>query len=114
MMNRSYALARADLIRTLTTYTGIATADGAVGGGTLIDTNLIDNPLVVPAAIPEKTILIMTGTSAGEDKGGVSFNNVTGAITLQGTGFNTQILAGTVYKILNISSIEIDVATIDS
>ncbi|MBA7663299.1 hypothetical protein ES703_71338 [subsurface metagenome] len=114
MMNRSYALARAELIRTLTAYTGITTADGAAGGGTLIDTNLIDNPLVVPAAIPEKSVLIMSGTSAGEDKGAATFNNANGTITLQGAGFNTQILRGTIYRILNISSVEIDVDEINT
>lgn len=114
MMDRGHALSRDELIRVLTAYTGIATTDGAVGGGTLIDANLINNPLVVPAAIPEKTILILTGTSAGEDKGAASFNNVNGTITLQGTGFNTQILAGTVYRILNISSVEIDVNIINT
>lgn len=111
-MDRGHALARDELIRVLTAYTGITTGIGGVGGTTIVDANLINNPLIVPAAIPEKTILIGSGPAAGEDKGAASFNNVTGAITLQGTGFSVQIPAGTIYRILNISSIEIDVANI--
>ncbi|KKL13872.1 hypothetical protein LCGC14_2521420, partial [marine sediment metagenome] len=102
------------LLRTLTAYSGITTGDGAGDGTTLVDTKLIDNALISPSGIPEKTILILSGDARGEDKGSVSFNNGTGAITLQGTGFSAQIKAGTIYRILNISSIEIDVANIDT
>lgn len=114
MTDIGYALARAELIRTLTAYSGITTSDGAADGTTLIDSNLIDSPVISENAIPEKTILIMSGDAIQQDKGASLFSNVTGTITLQGTGFGDQILAGTIYKILNISSIEIDVATIDT
>jgi len=114
MTSRGHALSREALIRTLTAYSGITTGDGAADGSTLVDSNLIDNAYISPSGIPEKTILILSGNARGEDKGSASFNNGTGAITLQGTGFSAQILAGTVYRILNISSIEMDVANIDS
>ena len=114
MTSFAYALARAELIRTLTAYSGIATADGAADGTTLIDTNLINSPIISASAIPEKAVLIMSGAAVGEDKGAASFNNVTGAIALQGTGFSAQIKAGTIYRILNISSVEIDVDTINT
>ncbi|MBA7468424.1 hypothetical protein ES707_03674 [subsurface metagenome] len=114
MVSRGHALSRDELIRTLTAYTGITTMDGAGDGTTLVDSNLIDNPYISPSGIPEKAVLIMSGNARGEDKGAVLFDNGTGTVTLQGTGFNAQILAGTIYRILNISSVEIDVANIDA
>jgi len=114
MTNRGHALSRDAIIRTLTAYSGITTADGAAGGTTLVDSNLIDNAFISPAGIPEKTVLILSGNARGEDKGSASFDNVTGEITLQGAGFGAQILAGTIYRILNISSTEIDVARIEA
>lgn len=105
MTSRGYALARAELIRALTAYSGIATADGAADGTTIVDSALIGKN----DFITEKTILIMSGPAAYEDKGAASFNNANGQITLQGTGFSTQITAGTIYRILNISSVEIEV-----
>ena len=107
MAGEAHALARDELIRALTAYSGVATADGAVGGTTIIDSNLIGRN----DFISKKAVLIMSGPAALEDKGAASFNNVTGAIALQ-SGFSAQITAGTVYRILNISSVEIDVATI--
>ncbi len=108
MTSLGYALARAELIRALTAYTGIATSDGAADGTTIIDSALIGKN----DFITEKTILIISGDAANEDKGAASFNTGNGTITLQGTGFNAQIKAGTIYRVLNISSIEIDVANI--
>jgi len=112
MVNRGHALSRDELIRTLTAYSGITTADGADDGTTLIDSNLIDNAYISPSGIPEKTILILSGDARGEDKPSSSFNNGTGAITLAGTGFSAQIMAGTIYRILNFSSAEADIAAL--
>ncbi|MBA7542344.1 hypothetical protein ES705_34665 [subsurface metagenome] len=100
MTNLAYALARAELIRALTAYTGITTADGAPDGSTIIDVNLKDNPSISASAIPEKTILIMSGAAIMEDKGAASFVNATGTITLE-TGFSAQIKVGTIFRILN-------------
>ena len=110
MTSRAHALAREALVRTLTAYSGITTADGAADGTTLIDDNLIGKN----DFITEKTILIMSGDAKEEDKGALSFNTGDGTITVQGTGFKSQIKAGTVYRILNISTTEIDVANIDA
>ena len=110
MTSMGYALARAELIRALTAYSGITTSDGAGDGTTLIDANLIDKN----DFITEKTILILSGDAAYEDKGAASFNNAIGQISLQGTGFSAQIKAGTIYRILNISTVEIDVANINT
>ena len=110
MVSKGHALAREALVRTLTAYSGITTADGAFDGTTMIDSTLIGRN----DFISEKTILIMSGDAANEDKGSLSFNSVTGEITLQGTGFSAQIKAGIIYKVLNISTVEIDVANIDA
>ena len=108
MTSKAHALAREALIRALTAYSGITTADGAGDGTTLIDINLIGRN----DFISEKTVLIMSGDAKDEDKGALSFNDVTGAITLRGTGVSAQIKAGIIFKILNISSVEVDVANI--
>ncbi|MBA7526487.1 hypothetical protein ES705_18649 [subsurface metagenome] len=111
MTSKGHALSRDALVRTLTSYQGITTADGAFDGtATLIDSNLIGRN----DFISEKTILIMSGDAKDEDKGATAFDNTDGKITLQGTGFKAQIKAGTVFRVLNISSIEIDVANIDA
>ncbi|MBA7525673.1 hypothetical protein ES705_17826 [subsurface metagenome] len=108
MTSQGYALAREELIRALTAYSGITTFDGATDGTTLVDSNLIGRN----DFITEKAILIMSGDAQYEDKGAASFNNANGTITLQGTGFSAQIVAGTIYRILNISSVEVDVEAI--
>ncbi len=113
-MSKGHALSRDALIRTLTAYRGITTEHGEGDGTTLVDSNLKDNALIAPTSIPEKTILIMTGDARGEDKGATDFDNSDGKITLQGNGFSHQIKAGTIFRILNISSIEIDVANINT
>ena len=110
MTSKGHALSRDALIRTLTAYSGITTEDGEANGTTLVDSNLIGRN----DFISEKTILIMSGDAKDEDKGATSFDNSDGKITLQGTGFNHQIKAGTIFRVLNISSIEIDVARIEA
>jgi len=110
VMHRGHALSRDELVRVLVSYTGITTANGAADGTTLIDSNLIGSNDYVT----EKTILIDSGAAQREDKGAISFNALTGQITLQGTGFSAQILQGTLFRIINISSIEVDVAAIDT
>ena len=101
MTSFGHALARAELIRVLTAYSGITTADGAGDGSTLIDTNLIGRNDFVAG----KVILIMSGTARDEDRGALSFVPGTGIITVI-SPFNTQILAGTAFRIINISSVE--------
>ncbi len=109
MTSKGHALSRDALVRTLTSYQGITTADGAFDGtATLIDSNLIGRN----DFISEKTILIMSGDAKDEDKGATAFDKTDGKITLQGTGFKAQIKKGTVFRVLNISTVEIDVANI--
>jgi len=108
MTSKGYALARAALVRALTAYSGITTEDGLGNGTTLVDSNLIGRN----DFITEKTILIMSGDAKDEDKGASGFTSGDGKITLQGTGFSAQIKAGTIFRVLNISTVEMDVANI--
>jgi len=105
--DRHHALAREAILAALTAYTGITTADGAGDGSTLIDANLIG----LNDFITGKTILIGSGDGYREDSGALSFNNANGTITLS-VPFSSQIAAGTLFRILNVSTIEADVAAI--
>jgi hypothetical protein len=75
----------------------------------IVDANLIGRNDFITG----KTLLIMSGDAAYEDKGAASFDNTTGIITPV-SGFSAQIKAGTLYKILNISSVEVNVKNIDT
>ena len=102
MQNRGHALSRDELVRTLTAHQGITSADGAADGTTLIDSSLVGRNDFVTG----KTILIMFGDARDEDLGAVGFAPATGTITVEPAGFSAQIVAGTVFRILNISSVE--------
>jgi len=106
--SRGYALSRYELVRVLTAYQGITTADGAADGSTLIDSTLIGRNDFVTG----KTILIMFGDAQDEDLGAVGFASGTGTITVEPVGFSAQIVAGTIFRILNISSVETRLAII--
>lgn len=108
-MGKHHALARAAILAALTAYTGVTTADGAGDGSTLVDANLID----ANDFISNKTILIGSGDGNREDSGASSFDALTGTITVV-TPFSAQIKAGTIYRVLNISTVEIDVDRIDT
>ncbi|GAI97664.1 unnamed protein product, partial [marine sediment metagenome] len=68
--------------------------------------------------ITEKTILIMSGDAQYEDRGALSFVNshpatITVASAFKDSAGNpAQIKAGTIFRVLNISSVEIDVVAI--
>ncbi len=110
VQNRHYALAREAILRSLVAYTGITTADGA----TPANNTLICNALIGSNDyISNKAILILSGNSRGEDSGASGFVAGSGTITVV-SPFNSQILAGTLFMVLNISSIEIDVAAINT
>ena len=98
MTMQSHALSRAELIRVLTSYTGITTNDGAAAANTLIDTNLIGRNDFVTG----KTILLGSGLAQDEEMGAAAFDTLTGVITLAG-GVSSQILAGTIFRVLNFA-----------
>jgi len=96
-MNKAHALARAELIRVLTAYSGITTAAGAADGSTLEDNNLIG----VNDFVTNKTILIMSGAANYETQAAAIFDPLTGVITVDPV-FSGQIAVGTIFRILNI------------
>ena len=108
--NKHHALAREAILAALTAYTGITTADGATpANNTLICADLKGKN----DFISEKTILIGSGDTALEDSGASSFDSLTGTITVV-SAFSAQIKAGVLFSVLNISTVEIDVATINT
>jgi len=108
MENRGHALGRYELLRVLTAYQGITTANGAADGSTLIDSNLVGRNDFVTG----KTILIMFGNALDEDLGAVGFAPLTGTISVEPVGFKSQIVAGVTYRILNLSSVETKISVI--
>lgn len=98
MTSQGYALARAELIHAITAYGGITTADGAVAGNTLIDAALIGSN----DFLTNKTLLLMSGLAQYETVGISAFNSATGQIALV-SGVSSQILRGTIFRVLNIS-----------
>jgi len=111
MVSKGHALARDELIRVLTVYQGVATANGAADGSTLIDSGLIG----VNDYITSKTILIMSGAAINETARATVFNPANGQITVD-PAFNAQITTGTLFRIINLSagsslSIIIDIIT---
>jgi len=109
MANKGHALARDELVRALVAYTGTTTDDGNAGGTTLQDRHLIGSNDFVS----NKTILIDSGDAKLEDSGAVSFAPLTGIITVS-DAFSAQIKAGTTFRILNISTVEVDVDVINT
>lgn len=104
-MNKHHALAREAILASLTAYTGITTADGATpANNTLICADLIGKNDFITG----KTILIGSGDGDREDSGALDFAPLTGTITVV-TPFSAQIKQGTFFRVLNISTVEIDV-----
>jgi hypothetical protein len=99
MVSQAYDLAREELLRMLASYRGFTTNDGAPGGNTLIDTNLIGSNDFITG----KTILLESGLSMFESSGASGFVPGTGQITVAPV-FSSQVLANTIFYVLNASS----------
>jgi len=97
MANKGHALSRDELIRILTAYSGWTTTNGAADGSTLIDNKLIGRNQFVP----NKTILIGSGDARDETQRATVFDDTTGEITVD-PPFNAQIVAGTLFRIINL------------
>ena len=97
MTGKGHALARDELIRVLTVYTGFTTTAGAADGSTLLDSKLIG----VNDFITNKTILIMSAAARYETKQATVFDDITGTITVDPV-LSAQIAVGTLFKIINI------------
>jgi len=98
MVGEGFALSREELVRTLTAYSGITTADGASGGTSLICSDLIGETFLTRH---NKSILIMSGDAQYETAGIESFVSGTGEIIFT-EALSTQIVAGVSFRVLNI------------
>lgn len=96
MAGEGFALAREELIRTLTAYSGITTADGSSNKNTLIDSALIGKNDFLTG----KSILIMSGDAQYETTGISVFSSTTGEITF-GAALSARIVAGISFRVLN-------------
>lgn len=99
MVMPSHPLSRDELVSTLTSVNSLTTTVGAAGGLSLIDSTLIG---AGAASVLGKTILILSGTAAGQRAIATAFNNATGEIT-PNKAFSAQILAGVIYRLLNLA-----------
>jgi len=98
-MNRHHALARDALLRALSVFQGVTTADGNVGGTTLFCDALIG----CNDFLTNKTILLESGLAIFEDSGATAFNPATGEITVS-PAFSSRVLTGTSFYVLNGAS----------
>lgn len=96
------ALGRAEILRLLSSFDGITTADGNAGGTTLFCSQLIGT-LPTNDFITNKVIYIDTGARASESQVAAAFNPLTGQITIS-PAFSGQILAGVHFYVLNAAS----------
>lgn len=97
--NKHHALDVDPILRALSSFYGVTTTDGNVGGTTLICDVLIGSN----DFISDKTILLQSGPSIFEDAGATAFNPVNGQITVS-PAFSAQVLAGVEFYVLNSSS----------
>jgi uncharacterized membrane protein len=95
-MTMSHPLARDEQIRAITVFNGWATANGNVGGTTIVDTKLVG----VNDYVTNKAVLIMSGACKWELQRVASFVAGTGTITVN-AAFSAQITSGVLYKLLN-------------
>lgn len=101
VMGRSlhHALDRDPILRAISSYYGITTTDGNVGGTTLICAALVGSN----DFITDKAILLESGLAIYEDAGATGFDPATGTITVN-PAFGSRVLAGTAFYVLNIIS----------
>jgi len=97
--NSHNALDRDVILRALSCFFGVTTADGNVGGTTLICNALIG----LNDFLTNKAIIIQSGNKIFQDSGVTGFNNVTGAITVS-PAFSSQVTEGTAFYVLNGAS----------
>jgi hypothetical protein len=109
MVDRSHALARDELVHTLSAYKGYATSDGSPGGDSIIDSNLV----LSNDFLTDKNVIIMDGPSQFETALITSFNPVNGRMIVD-PPFNHQITAGTIYQVVNFNTAIGDTSSINT
>lgn len=107
-----FSMARADIVSKLGVFAGVTTADGAVTNDTLICGDLIG----ANDYLTGKTVLILSPAPAPlfEHKPVRAFNPVNGQLTIDTTNgaFSAQVLAGTIFCILNYYPSGLDLVNI--
>lgn len=96
MPNIAHDLGEEELLRSLSSFVGVTTAAGNVGGTTLVCSALIGSNDFITG----KAIILESGFSIYEDAAAMVFNPATGLITV-GPAFSAQVPAGTTFYILN-------------
>lgn len=94
-----HALDRDPILRAISSYYGITTLDGNIGGTTLICAALAGSN----DFITDKAILLESGLAIYEDAGAIGFDPATGTITVN-PAFGSRVLAGTAFYVLNTIS----------
>jgi hypothetical protein len=87
-----------ELLGSIVAFEGVTSTDGAVGKTSLIDAQLISTNDWVTG----KSVVILDGLAAHEDKLATAFNIATGEVTF--AAMSSRILAGTSYIILNLAN----------
>lgn len=107
--NQGHSLDRDPIFRALASFYGVTTANGNIGGTTLIcDTLIGSNDFIT-----NQMILLESGNCAYEIRGATGFNPVNGQITVNPAfGLPTQILAGIGFYVLTQQSIAAGIAAI--
>ena len=93
------ALDRDSILRALSSFYGITTADGNAGGTTLFCSTLIGSNDFITG----KAILLQSGLGIFEDAGATAFDDTNGEITIA-PAFSSRVLAGTAFYVLNTIS----------
>ena len=106
MPNLHKALDRDPILRALSPFHGITTADGDPAGTTIICSTLIGSN----DFITNKAILLQSGPAIFENGGATGFNPLTGEITVS-PAFSSRVLEGTAFYVLNAGAAA-DVAAI--
>jgi len=95
MENRAHALAREELVRTLTAYRGVTTGDGASGGTSLVCSNISGQTYLTRH---NKSILIMSGAAQYET---VGIASVSGEEVTFTEALSNRIVVGVSFRVLN-------------
>jgi hypothetical protein len=105
IQNKAFPIKRRKIEDTLVSWDSVTTADGNVGGGSLIDTGLIGSNDFITNQV---TVIILGGAANLERQLCTAFNPATGEIDF--SPLSAQIVAGTPYRLTGLMSPEVSVA----
>ena len=105
IQNKAFPIKRRKIEDTLVSWDSVTTADGNIGGGSLIDTGLIGSNDFITNQV---TVIILGGAANLERQLCTAFNPATGEIDF--SPLSAQIVAGTPYRLTGLMSPEVSVA----